>query len=111
MITQEALNFYHENKSYKWHPEPIPYNILSDYEIANWVLNQLDFGWIELDIKFSIDEWKRESDYANQYFVEHRDNRGWNSCCIHGISVDKTGSWNRYGYTNEEDVPYNWTAL
>jgi hypothetical protein len=45
--------------------------------------------------------------------VPHRENNsyGWNSCCIHGIDVGKTGAWTNYGFTSETDVPYQWTSL
>ena len=83
----------------------------TDYEIADWLLNRSDFGWLELDIKFNLDAWKRETNAAQ--FVDHRgeEHPGWNSCAIHGIDVDKTGAWTNYGYTREEDVPYKWTSI
>jgi hypothetical protein len=82
-----------------------------DYEIADWLLNYSNFGWLELDIQFDLDAWKSETAAAR--YVDHRgDNHpGWNSCCIHGIDVDKTGAWSNYGYTKEEDVPYKWTSV
>jgi hypothetical protein len=84
---------------------------MNDYEIAHWLLNESDFGWLELDIKFDLDAWKRETSAAQ--FVDHRgeEHPGWNSCAIHGIDVDKTGAWTNYGYTREEDVPYKWTSI
>lgn len=83
----------------------------SSYEIADWLLNKSNFGWLELDIDFDLGEWKKETAAAE--FVDHRgtDHPGWNSCCIHGIDVDKTGAWTNYGYTKEEDVPYKWTSI
>ncbi len=83
----------------------------SSYEIADWLLNKSDFGWLELDIDFDLDAWKKETAAAK--FVDHRgpDHPGWNSSCIHGIDVDKTGAWTNYGYTKEEDVPYKWTSI
>lgn len=82
-----------------------------DYEIADWLLNHSDFGWLELDIQFDLAAWKNETKAAR--FVDHRgsEHPGWNSCCIHGIDVDKTGAWTNYGYTREEDVPYKWTSI
>jgi len=82
-----------------------------DYELADWLLNKSDFGWLELDIKFDLEEWKKET--AAAQFVDHRgsEHPGWNSSCIHGIDVDKTGAWTNYGYTREEDVPYQWTSI
>ena len=83
----------------------------SDYKLAHWLLNESNFGWLELDIEFDLDAWKRETNAAR--FVDHRgaEHPGWNSCCIHGIDVDKTGAWTNYGYTREEDVPYKWTSI
>jgi len=82
-----------------------------DYELADWLLNRSDFGWLELDINFDLQEWKNETKAAQ--FVDHRgsEHPGWNSSCIHGIDVDKTGAWTNYGYTREEDVPYQWTSI
>ncbi|MGY8868500.1 MAG: hypothetical protein ACKVJK_23075, partial [Methylophagaceae bacterium] len=83
----------------------------TDYEITDWLLNKSNFGWLELDIKFDLDEWKQEADAAQ--YVNHRgdEHPGWNSSCIHGIDVNKTGAWTNYGYTKEEDVPYQWTSI
>jgi len=83
----------------------------SSYEIADWLLNKSNFGWLELDLDFDLNAWKKETDAAK--FVDHRgaDHPGWNSSCIHGIDVDKTGAWTNYGYTKEEDVPYKWTSI
>jgi hypothetical protein len=84
----------------------------TDYEIADWLLNRSNFGWLELDIEFDLDLWKQETSAAQ--FVNHRgkDHPGWNSSCIHGIDVDKTGAWTNYGdWTKEEDVPYKWTSI
>ena len=83
----------------------------SDYEIADWLLNRSNFGWLELDIEFDLDAWKRETSAAQ--FVDHRgeEHPGWNSCAIHGIDAHKTGAWTNYGYTREEDVPYKWTSI
>lgn len=83
----------------------------SSYEIADWLLNKSNFGWLELDLDFDLNAWKKETAAAK--FVDHRgaDHPGWNSSCIHGIDVDKTGAWTNYGYTKEEDVPYKWTSI
>ena len=83
----------------------------TDYEITDWLLNKSNFGWLELDIEFDLDAWKKET--AAAQFVDHRgsEHPGWNSSCIHGIDVDKTGAWTNYGYTREEDVPYQWTSI
>ena len=85
--------------------------VQNDYEIADWLLNKSNFGWLELDIEFNLDAWKKETAAAK--FVDHRgeEHPGWNSSCIHGIDVDKTGAWTNYGYEKEEDVPYQWTSI
>ena len=84
---------------------------MDDYEIADRILNHSNFGWLELDINFDLNAWKHEANAAR--FVDHRgpEHPGWNSCCIHGIDVDKTGAWTNYGYSREEDVPYKWTSI
>ena len=107
----DARDFYNKNKHVSWTMPEIPLHLSTDYEIAKWILNESSIGWIELDIKFDIHEWKKESQAAK--FVDHRgsDHPGWNSACIHGIDVDKTGAWTNYGYTDEKDVPYKWTSL
>jgi hypothetical protein len=107
----DAIEFFNKNKSLSCILPEKPDSVISDYEIADWLLNKSDFGWLELDIEIDIDTWKQESKVAK--FVDHRgkDHPGWNSCCIHGISEEKTGSWTNYGYSNEADVPYHWTSL
>lgn len=111
MISQQALDFYNKNKYCQWQLEKAPNG--SSMEIASWLLNESNFGWLELDIDIDVEQWKSEALNATPYFVHHREDEseGWNSCCIHGIDVDKTGAWTNYGYTNEADVPYRWTKL
>lgn len=106
-----ALEFYNTNKNLNWKMPKLPYGIETDYDIADWLLNKSNFGWLNLDINFNLADWKQEAKTAR--FVDHRGNThpGWNSCCIHGIDVDKTGAWTNYGYTDEKDVPYTWTSL
>lgn len=85
---------------------------MTDYEIAHWLLNESNFGWLELDINFDLNAWKKETSAAQ--FVDHRgeEHPGWNSCAIHGIDVDKTGAWTNYGdWTSEDQVPYKWTSI
>ena len=109
MIT--AQDFYEKNKSLKWSVEPIPSNLITNLEKARWILNEASVGWIELDIEFDLESWQKETRSAE--FFKHRgtDHPGWHSCCLHGISHDKTGAWTNYGYTKEEDVPYIWTNI
>ena len=113
MIDNNALDFYNKNKNCTWNVQPIPADLISYVDIANWILNDSDFGWLELDISIELPAWQHESTNALPAYVGHRsdNNQGWNSCCIHGIDIEKTGAWTTYGYTNEHDVPYEWTAL
>lgn len=111
MIT--ALEFYKNNKDCVWKVDPIPDYLSLNIDKARWILNDANIGWIELDINIDLASWQLEAQAASPYFVTHREdnNTGWNSCCIHGIDIDKTGAWTNYGYTDEEQVPYNWTEV
>jgi hypothetical protein len=108
-----ALEFYNSNKDCAWSVDPIPVHLMSTIEKARWILNEANFGWIELDLTVDVANWQLESYQAEPYFVAHREdnNVGWNSCCIHGIDTDKTGAWTNYGYADEKQVPYAWTNL
>jgi hypothetical protein len=111
MIGNDALEFYNQNKNCTWKLEPLPSGTI--LEKARWILNSCNFGWIELDLDIDINAWQLDMKQADNYFVPHREdnNAGWNSCCIHGISVESTGAWTNYGYTDETQVPYHWTEL
>lgn len=113
MVSDIALDFYKKNKDIKWTIPKLPNGIESNYEIADWLLNKSDFGWLELDIDIDLERWKREALNSSSQFVPHRENdsNGWNSVCIHGIDVSCTGAWTNYGYTSEDKVPYKWTSL
>ena len=113
MIAQDALDFYEQNKNCTWYKNPIPEYLTTDLERASWILNESNFGWIELDIGIESAKWQLEAQQAESYFVPHREdnNTGWNSCCIHGIDTGKTGAWTNYGYLDEATVPYAWTEL
>ena len=66
-------------------------------------------GWIELDIGFDLAVWKKEAKLAQSFLVPHREgggHNGWRSCCIHGQSVEHTGT--------DLHAPlesYHWTEL
>lgn len=56
---------------------------------------QKPIGWIELDIEFDANLWKQESDEIKDRLVPHREgggHDGWRSCCLHGLSVEYTGT-------------------
>ena len=113
MITQAALDFYQKNKDCTWQLESLPVGVTTDLQIADWLLNKSNFGWLELDLEIDLAGWQLEAQQADPYFVAHREdnNDGWNSCCIHGVDIDKTGAWTNYGYTDETQVPYKCTEL
>jgi hypothetical protein len=113
MISTTALDFYNKHKDCSWTPNPIPKHFTNDVQRAKWILNESKFGWLKLDIDIDLGGWQLEATHADPYFVDHREDEseGWTSCCLHGISVDKTGAWTNYGYTDEKDVPYRWTDL
>jgi hypothetical protein len=113
MIDLATLEFYNLNKDLTWTLPPIPDNLNTDLEIAYWAMHNPSIGWIELDLNIDITAWRADCQIANDYFVDHRglDHPGWNSCCIHGIDVDKTGNYTNYGYTDESQVTYQWTGL
>jgi hypothetical protein len=68
--------------------------------------------WLELDLDFPIDAWKQQMLEAEPFYQEYRDNtsEGWASCCLHGLSVDKTATADNYGY-DEYHAPYQYTDL
>jgi hypothetical protein len=109
----QSSEFYNQNKNINWTMPKAPEGITTDFEIADWLLNKSDFGWLELDITFDLDQWKKEAGDSFDYLVPHRENdsSGWNSACIHGIDIPCTGAWTNYGFTSEKDVPYKWTSL
>jgi hypothetical protein len=45
-------------------------------------------------------------------FTDHRGSNhpGWSSFVIHGIGYNKTEGYERYGYKNDRETPYDWTA-
>lgn len=108
-----AEKFYKDNKDLVWKMPNAPEDCDTDYKVADWLLNKSDFGWLELDIEFDLNLWKTEAQACKQYLVPHRESNshGWNSCCIHGISPEKTGAWTNYGYSEESSVPYHWTEI
>jgi hypothetical protein len=66
-------------------------------------------GWIKLDIDFNLSQWQQEAIQIKQYLVPHREGGGhvgWRSCCLHGLSVSTTGT-----YDDAPDDAYHWTEL
>ena len=63
----------------------------------NWIINESNVPWLELDIKFPYEEMHKEAINLKDRFVKHRDqdgqggyrHKGWRSLCIHGIDAEK----------------------
>jgi len=109
----DSNDFFYNNKKSKLPVPFLPENLKTTREKAEWIVNYSDFGFIELDLNIDLEQWKKELQLCNSYFVPHRseDSNGWSSCCIHGIDIDKTGTWSNYGYNSEDEVEYKWTSL
>lgn len=86
----------------------IPSNLTDNVEIVTWLFEQ-SIPWIELDLDIDQPTWLKEGLDAIPYLVEHREGEGhagWESCCVHGLSVTKTGT--------DMSAPiedYHWTEL
>lgn len=107
----DAFEFYKKYQNCTWSMPKAPDDIQTDEELVSWLFNESNFGWLELDLDFDVNLWKKEAQCAE--YVKHRgtDHAGWNGTCIHGIDVHCTDSWTKYNYTKEDDVPYTWTSL
>jgi hypothetical protein len=67
--------------------------------------------WFELDLPFDTTKWEEEAKNIESYYVDHRgseEHKGWSSCCLHGLGVDKT---NGYEFYQDVDDGYHWTEL
>jgi|TARA_R110000803_G_scaffold36513_7_gene78443 hypothetical protein len=86
-------------------------------DTATKIFNKFKDGslpWLELDINFMEYLDAKEFDNVNGHYVEHREDEthnGWESCCLHGLGVDKTRVAKEYGYEDELNAPYTWTSL
>jgi hypothetical protein len=108
----KSVDFYLTNKNKSWVIKKIPEDFNSNIEKLIWIMKQ-PIGWIKLDINIDLNSWKKESLEADPYYVMHREggnHQGWQSCCIHGIAVEKTGVWNIYSDSIVEPE-YQWTEL
>ena len=87
----------------------VPDHIESDEDLVRWLFKE-NIAFIDIDLTIDLEAWQREALIAAPFLVPHResDSQGWNSCCIHGIDVDKTGLWMNYCAFEPE---YNWTEL
>ena len=87
-------------------------------DTATKVFNKFKDGtlpWLELDIDFKKFISTEELNSVDPYYVPHRSdeygNKGWSSCCLHGLGMDLTEVAGQYGYVDELNAPYDWTAL
>jgi hypothetical protein len=85
---------------------------MDNLSLARKILNNKSLLWLELDITFPLKQWQEEAKLAESYYQEYRDSdsRGWSSCCLHGLGVDKIYTADNYGY-HEYSAPYSYTEL
>jgi hypothetical protein len=79
---------------------------------AREILKDTSIPWLELDINFDTSLWQQQAAEAEAYYTEYRDgaSKGWSSCCLHGLGVDKIYTADNYGM-NEYHAPYAYTDL
>ena len=86
-------------------------------DTATKVFNKFKDGtlpWIQLDMDFGPYADENEFNKIDKHYVAHRENeshKGWSSCCLHGLGIDKTQVAKEYGYDDELNAPYEWTEL
>jgi len=86
-------------------------------DTATKVFNRFKDGtlpWLELDLDFGAYTNHTEFAKIEPYYVPHREDethKGWESCCLHGLDIDKTRVAKEYGYDDELNAPYKWTEL
>ena len=99
-------DFYLKHRNDTWDMPPIP-DGLSLEDSARWILNS-GFGWLEIDLEFDRVRWEAEALSCSTYLVSHRESEssGWLSCCVHGLSVDKTST-----DFNQPLENYHWTEI
>ena len=87
-------------------------------DLSTKVFNKFKDGtlpWLELDIDFKPFIDSQELNSVDSYYVPHRSdeygNKGWSSCCLHGLGIELTEVAGQYGFSDELNAPYDWTAL
>lgn len=71
-------------------------------------------SFIPLSLLFDQSFFKSEALKVYSQAVNHRDSylsKGWKSICSHGLSPEKTQSYQTYGYPTQDEAPYRWTEL
>ena len=105
-----------DRTSKKW-IEPEKNLLENDNILKDWIRTDSKLPWLKLDIELPhekmLEEAKALYDNHPHLFSEHRydDGNGWSASCIHGISPTHTEYYDKYGYENEDDVPYEWTEV
>jgi hypothetical protein len=74
-----------------------------------WILFESELPVLKLDINFPQKDIHEELLKLKEKTVTQIGNENWLGCTLRGISSDKPRPYYEYGYTNEDDVPYNWT--
>jgi hypothetical protein len=84
-------DFINKNKNLSW---TLPKtNLTNPIEFTEWLVRQESVGWIRLDLKIDIDQWKKEAAIIEQFYVDHRNHQGhvgWQGCAIHGTAHTQT---------------------
>jgi hypothetical protein len=64
--------------------------------------------------KFDTDLFLKEIEKLEELdlFTKHRGDMhpGWSSFVLHGLGYGKTQGYEYYGYSNDEEAPYDWTS-
>ena len=88
------------------------YHMNNNEALVRWLFaDPTRIDWLELKIPFDTSTWANEASSIEPYYVTHRgaeEHRGWTSCCLHGLGIDKTNS---YEFYQDSDDGYNWTDL
>ena len=81
-------------------------------DLSTKVFNKFKNGtlpWLELDIDFKPFIDSQELNSVDPYYVPHRSdeygNKGWSSCCLHGLGIELTEVAGQNGFTDELNAP------
>lgn len=90
----DAVKFYQDYRLCIFNFPQIPDTLDTDEAVTYWIFSQ-NIPYIDIDLEFNIPLWQAESKLAESALVGHRESqqhRGWKSCCMHGLGIDKTGT-------------------
>lgn len=112
----EAEIFFEQNRKHIKHINPLPDPTWNNEAITKWILKSGHGDWLRLNLSIPYADFLKDEAFAQLHYVNHRDietgegtHQGWQSCTLHGISVEKTNHWSIYGYKQEPE--YTWTEL